>query len=259
MEIVKFGSTGLHVSRLSIGTGTHGWAHHSEQTALGVEGLAHLLQQGYDLGVNFWDAADQYGSHAHIARALRDVPREKVVIATKTSAHNPNQVKKDIDRFLTELNTDVIDIVLLHYMTRSNWAQRYADAMDMLTRAKEMGKIRAVGVSCHGLGALRTAAETPWAEVVLARINYAGTNMDDKPEKVTPIIQQMYASGKAVYGMKVLGCGNLRHDPSKAIAYVLNLGTVYAMTIGTSSVSQLQENVDLVNKLAPQFPLKEKL
>ncbi|TFG71142.1 MAG: aldo/keto reductase, partial [Anaerolineales bacterium] len=78
MEIVKFGNTGLHVSRLSIGTGTHGWAHRSEQTALGIEGLADLLRKGYHLGVNFWDAADQYGSHAHIARALRDIPRDKV-------------------------------------------------------------------------------------------------------------------------------------------------------------------------------------
>ena len=36
----------------------------------GSRRLAHLLQQGYDLGVNFWDVADQYGSHPHIARAL---------------------------------------------------------------------------------------------------------------------------------------------------------------------------------------------
>lgn len=259
MEIVKFGNTGLHVSRLSIGTGTHGWAHRSEQTALGVEGLANILQKGYDLGVNFWDAADQYGSHQHIARALRDIPRERVVIATKTGSRNPNQAKKDIDRFLSELKTDVIDIVLLHFMTQSNWPQRYADAMDALTRAKDAGKIRAVGVSCHGLGALHAAAETPWAEVVLVRINYAGTNMDDAPEKVTPVIQEMYAAGKAVYGMKVLGCGQLSQEPGKAMAYVLNLGTIYALTIGTSSVSQLQENVKYVDALSPQYPLKDKL
>jgi aryl-alcohol dehydrogenase-like predicted oxidoreductase len=258
MEIVEFGNTGLKVSRLSIGTGTHGWAHRSEQTALGLDGLARLLQQGYDLGVNFWDLADQYGSHPHVARALKAIPRDKVVIATKTGTRDHNRIKKDIDRFLKELNTDVIDIVLLHFMTQGNWPQRYAEAMDTLTRVKQAGKIRALGVSCHGLGALQSAAETPWTEVVLVRINYAGNNMDGKPEKVTPVIQQLYKSGKAVYGMKVLGCGNLSRDPGKAIAYVLNLGTVYAMTIGTSSTAQLQANVKHVNALSPKYPLKER-
>ena len=65
MEIVNFGNTGLQVSRLSIGTGTNGWGHRSEQTALGLQGLADLLRQGFDLGVNFFDVADQYGSQAH--------------------------------------------------------------------------------------------------------------------------------------------------------------------------------------------------
>ena len=258
MEIVNFGNTGLQVSRLSIGTGTNGWGHRSEQTALGLQGLADLLRQGFDLGVNFFDVADQYGSHPHVARALKDIPREKVVIATKTGSRNPNRVKKDIDRFLVELNTDVIDIVLLHFMTQANWPQRYADAMDVLTRAKEKGKIRAVGVSCHGFGALRAAAETPWAEVVLVRINYAGVKMDDTTQKVVPVISQMYSSGKAVYGMKVLGCGRLSHDVNKAVAYVLELGTVYSMTIGTSSHAQLQENVNHINALAPTYSLKEK-
>jgi predicted aldo/keto reductase-like oxidoreductase len=146
--------------------------------------------------------------------------------------------------------------VLLHFMTQANWPQRYADAMDVLTRAKEEGKIRAVGISCHGLGALRAAAETPWADVVLVRINYAGIKMDATTQKVVPVIRQMYSSGKAVYGMKVLGCGRLRSDTDKAMSYVLKLGTVYAMTIGTSSLTQLRENVNSINTLTPTFPLK---
>jgi len=55
MDYVDFGQTGLKVSRLSIGTGTHGWGGRSQQTALGLNGLANLLRQAYDHGVNFWD------------------------------------------------------------------------------------------------------------------------------------------------------------------------------------------------------------
>ena len=256
MGYVEFGRTGLRVSRLSVGTGTHGWGHHSEQTSLGLDGLADLLRLAYDRGVNFWDSADQYGSHPHIARALESIPRDRVVIATKTNAHNARQVTKDIERFLRELNTDVLDIVLLHYQTQAKWPERSSDAMEALSRAVAQGKVRAVGVSCHGLGALRAAAETDWAQVVLARINYAGVNMDGKPSQVAPLLERLYAAGKAVYGMKVLGCGRLAGEARTAIEYVFQLGTVHAITIGTSSREHLDRNAALVEELAPRYPLR---
>lgn len=257
MEYVEFGSTGLRVSRLSIGTGTNGWGGRSEQTDLGVDGLARLLRLAYERGVTFWDAADAYGSHRHIARALRDVGRDSVVIATKTNSRTGTAVRRDAERFLKELGTDVLDIVLLHYMTDRDWPRRYAEAMEVLSQAQEQGKARAVGVSCHGLGALAAAAETAWAEVVLARINYAGAQMDGRPEQVTPVIERLYAAGKAVYGMKVLGCGELVGNVRKAVEYVFSLGTVHAITIGISKEEHLHENLRAVDELAPRYPLRE--
>ena len=256
MDTVELGKTGLSVSRLAFGTGTHGWAGRSQQTDLGIDRLADLLRLAYDHGVNFWDAADMYGSHPHIAKALTGLPRDKVVIATKTTAKSGKQVTQNVERFLRELGTDVIDVVLLHFMTKANWPRTHAGAMEALSRAKEQGKIRAVGVSCHGLKPLRAAAETDWAEVVLARINMAGVNMDASPAKVVPILERMYASGKAVWGMKVLGCGQLAGKARAAIQYVLQLGIVHSLVIGTSARKQLLENVKLVEELAPQYPLR---
>jgi aryl-alcohol dehydrogenase-like predicted oxidoreductase len=255
METVDFGKTGLSVSRLSVGTGTHGWGGRSEQTDLGVDELAGLLRLAYDHGVNFWDAADAYGSHPHIFRALQGIPRDEVVIATKASARSAQAVTRDVERFLRELGTDVLDIVLLHFVTRADWPQRHAGAMEALSRAKEQGKVRAVGVSCHGLGPLRAAAETDWAEVVLTRINMAGVNMGASPSEMVPVIEQLYASGKAVYGMKVLGCGQLVRKARAAIQYVLKLGVVHAITIGISRREHLLENARLVEELAPRYPL----
>jgi predicted aldo/keto reductase-like oxidoreductase len=116
--------------------------------------------------------------------------------------------------------------------------------------------VRAVGVSCHGLGALRAAAETDWAEVVLARINFAGASMSASPSEVVPVLERMYDSGKALYGMKVLGCGELVKDARAAIRYVFQLGTVHAITIGTSKREHLHENLGLVEELAPRYPLR---
>ncbi len=256
MNYVDFGQTGLKVSRLCLGTGTHGWGHSSEQTALGVEGLANLLRLAYDHGVTFWDAADQYGSHPAVAQALRGLPRDKVVITTKTTSRTGKEVTQDIERFLRELGTGVLDIVLLHCLTQPDWPKRYAGAMDALSRAKEAGQVRAVGVSCHNFGAFRAAAETDWVEVVLARINFAGVQMDAPPAEVVPVIERMYTAGKAVYGMKVLGCGQLAGQARAAMQYVFQLGTVHAITVGMSQREQLHENLRLVEELAPQYPLR---
>jgi aryl-alcohol dehydrogenase-like predicted oxidoreductase len=256
MDYVDFGSTGLTVSRLAYGTGTHGWAGRSEQTALGTDGLARLLREAYERGVNFFDAADAYGSHPHVARALRGISRQGVVIATKTTSRSGKEVTRDVERFLTELDTDVLDIVLLHWMTQADWPRRHIDAMAALSRAKEQGKVRAVGVSCHGLGPLRAAADSDWVEVVLARINNAGVKMGGSPSEVAPIIEKMYLSGKAVYGMKVLGCAALAGDARAAIRYVFELGTVHAITVGMSKRKHLHQNLELVEELAPNHPLR---
>jgi hypothetical protein len=80
--------------------------------------------------------------------------------------------------------------------------------------------------------------------------------MDAQPSQVVPVIERMYASGKAVFGMKVLGCGQLTRDARAAVQYVLRLGTVYAITVGISRRQHLYENLELVEELAPRYPLR---
>src|SRR5947208_5839953 len=85
-DTVNLGRTGIQTSRLAMGTGTVGVGHHSHQTALGIDGLSRLLLNAYDNGLRFFDSADSYGSHPHVAEALKHVPREKVTVLTKTWA-----------------------------------------------------------------------------------------------------------------------------------------------------------------------------
>src|ERR1700724_1599943 len=68
-DTVAIGKTGIQTSRLAMGTGTVGVGHHSNQTALGIAGLSGLLLNGYDNGLRFFDSADSYGSHPHVAEA----------------------------------------------------------------------------------------------------------------------------------------------------------------------------------------------
>ena len=155
-----------------------------------------------------------------------------------------------MQRFRRELDTDYLDIVLLHCLTEPDWPNRYASSMQALTRLKDAGVIRALGVSCHNFGAFQNAAREPWVEVVLARINYAGVSMDAPPEQVVPVLEQMHAAGKGIYGMKVVGAGRLTHDPRRAIRYVLDLPSVDALVLGMLSEAEIDEDVGLVEELS---------
>jgi len=128
----------------------------------------------------------------------------------------------------------------------------------VLSSARQKGKVRALGVSCHSFCALQTTIGTDWCEVVMVRINYAGVNMDASPEKIIPILENLYVSGKAVYGMKIVGNGQLSSDASLAIQYVLKLGTVHAITIGMTSQDQMIENIQFVSEPSPQYSLRSR-
>ena len=158
-DLATLGKTGIRVSRLAQGTGTNGVNKSSDQTrGLGLAGVAELLRAGVDQGLSFWDLADQYGTHPHAKEALKTVKRDKVVIMSKTHASSEQEMRDDLDRFRREIGTDMIDIVLLHCMMSADWPKEKAGAMAVLAEAKQKGTIRAHGVSCHDLGALKTAA-----------------------------------------------------------------------------------------------------
>src|ERR1035437_9025354 len=80
----SLGRHGINTIPRAMGTVTVGSGHHSQQTALRVKGLSDLLLNEYDHGLRFFDAADTYGSHPHVAEALKHVQRDKVPVLTKT-------------------------------------------------------------------------------------------------------------------------------------------------------------------------------
>jgi predicted aldo/keto reductase-like oxidoreductase len=215
-DVVTLGRTGIKVSRLAQGTGTNG------------------VNKSSDL-------ADQYGSHPHAREALKTVKRDKVVILSKTHASSEREMRDDLDRFRKEIGTDTIDIVLLHCMMSADWPKQKAGAMAVLAEAKQKGIIRAHGVSCHDLGALKTAAATDWVDVDLARLNPAGALMDAPVDQVLPVLSEMKRKGKGIIGMKILGAGQLRHRVDDALQYALASPVLDAFTIGAANRPEFED------------------
>jgi 1-deoxyxylulose-5-phosphate synthase len=245
-DTVTLGSTGIKTSRLAMGTGTVGSGHHSNQTALGVAGLSALLLNGYEQGLRFFDAADSYGSHPHVAEALKHVPRDKVTVLTKTWARDAASARADLDRFRKELGTEYLDVCLMHCVTEPDWTERYRGVMEVFSEAKQKGIIRSHGCSCHSIEALRAAAKSPWVEIDLVRINPIGSHMDADPETVVSVLREMRAAGKGIVGMKILGQGDLSGRQDEAVKYALSLGLLDAFTIGAESK---KEQEDLIRRI----------
>ncbi len=252
--LVQLGNTGITLSRIAMGTGTHGTAHSSDQTRMGMESFVQMAHHAYDSGITFFDSADMYGSHNFIREALKDISRDKVVILSKMWAFSSPGVESEspsqqLERFMKELGTDYIDIVLLHCMTSPDWPAQLEPYCAYLAQAKEKGMIRAHGISCHNFGALQVAAESDWVDVLLARINHAGNRMDDTPEKVVPVLKQARARGAGILGMKIFGEGDLSAEDQRqqSLEFVWNSDTIHAMTIGFMNTGQMDDAIQRLN------------
>ena len=247
---VILGKTGIAVSYVGMGTGSHGSNQSSNQTKLGVKGFTKLVRDALERGVNFFDVADQYGSHTYLREALKGVPRDQYVIQTKTHATNYADAKSHLERYRMELGVDMMDIVLLHCMTKKQWPGDHTGAMKYLREAKAEGIIRAHGTSCHGMDPLITSAGDPFVEVDLARINPEGLVMDDKkPDEVASRLQEMADRGVGVIGMKILGEGAMKEGERRdaSLRYVLELGTVSSFVIGFETTAQVEDVLQRTN------------
>jgi aryl-alcohol dehydrogenase-like predicted oxidoreductase len=213
------------------------------------EDFVQMLVQGYERGIRFFETADVYGTHELVGRALSQVGRTNVTVLSKTMAQTREEAEADLARFLSELGTDYIDIVLLHIRTSSNWTTESAGAMEVLSEAKARGQIRAHGVSCHSLEALRLAAQTDWVDVDLARINPFGSRMDADPPTVLSELRAMKQGGKAVLGMKIFGGGENTGQFDEAIEHAARLDAIHAFTIGFTSIDQLDQVADKIATL----------
>ncbi|NGO38126.1 aldo/keto reductase [Limisphaera ngatamarikiensis] len=255
---VPLGQTGLKICRLGMGTGSNGG---EVQRRLGREGFDRLIRYAYDRGVTYIDTAEAYGTHEYIRSAIRGLPRERLFILTKMPGV-PEKPLEVLDRYRKELGVDYLDCVLTHCATNARWDDERRRVLDALEEAKQKGIIRAKGVSCHGLPALRRATEVEWVDVHLVRLNPQGRHIDGPSDRwneggnettlpeVVREIRSMRAKGRGIIGMKIIGNGEFRspEDREKSIRYAMQSGLVDAVTIGFASTDELDEALERMNR-----------
>jgi len=259
VDQVPLGKTGLHICRLGIGTGTDGGR---TQHALGKSGFIDLIHYAYDHGVTYIDAAQAYATFPWIADAIKGLPREKLFIQSKIMGV-PGDALATIDYHRKIFNTDYVDSMLVHCMINHDWTDEWKRAMDGFSEAKEKKWIRAKGVSCHSLPALRTANASDWNDVHLVRVNPQGQRIDGLAEEVQPEgnpkydvspvmaeIKSMHAKGRGIIGMKIIGDGAFvkPEDREKSIRFAMACQDIDAIVIGFTKKEHLDEAIERMNR-----------
>ncbi len=261
-EPVTLGKTKVKTSRFCLGTGMRGGNRESNHTRMGREKFEALIRESNDRGTQMFDLADLYGTHPYVIPALKGIKRDKYQIVTKIWFRDGGIPEKDrpdanvcVERFLREIGTDYIDLVLLHCVVSPKWPEELRKQMDLMAKLKDQGKIRAHGASVHSLEALEACITEPWVDSVHARINPYGMSMDGPADKVAPVLKKIHDSGKGVVGMKLVGEGRLRNDPEKrdeSLRYVLGLGCVDVLNVGCESIAEVDDITERVRKVQQQ-------
>ncbi|MCP4785664.1 MAG: aldo/keto reductase [Fuerstiella sp.] len=163
MERVTLGRSGLSVSPVAFGTwqlSRRFWGEQSKSEAISAMRLA------FELGINFFDTADAYGdgyAESVLGEALRDLPRDELVVATKFFNHfqpdglrypdlSPSHVTERCEASLKRLGIETIDVCLLHFYDQMT---PLADIAMTMEKLRDQGKIRTFGVSNHNVEQFR--------------------------------------------------------------------------------------------------------
>src|ERR1700737_3104494 len=159
-DLVTLGKSNVKVTRLAFGTGTHGGR---VQRELGQEEFTRLVRHAYDRGIRFFETAESYrGMPEMLSIALKGIPRDTYKLMTKYSTPASGDPAPKIDQFRRQLDTEYIDILLLHCLRPPTWTTDYQSLQDGLSEARSKKIILAQGASVHGLPALRTFAGDKW-------------------------------------------------------------------------------------------------
>ena len=152
MDYTTLGKTGLKVSVAGLGCG--GPSRLGMRGDVGAEDHAvRLIRQALDLGVNFLDTAQNYGTEGVVGKAIAGVARDRVVISTKKTLPTPDDadpaaaIVQGLEKSLKLLGTDYIDIYHLHGVEPKDYEFAQNQLIEPMRRLQQQGKIRFVGVT----------------------------------------------------------------------------------------------------------------
>jgi 1-deoxyxylulose-5-phosphate synthase len=227
MEYIRFGNTGMKVSRICLGCMSYGGPTERWMWAMDEETSRPFIQRALELGINFFDTANVYSngrSEEIVGKALHDfaASRDEVVIATKVHGEmgpGPNDhglsrkhILSSIDASLKRLGTDYVDLYQIHRWDYDTPIEETLEALNDVVRA---GKARYIGASSmyawQFAKALFTSDLHGWTRFVSMQPHYNLLYREEEREML-PLCQDQKI---AVIPWSPLARGVLTRKPSK--------------------------------------------
>ena len=236
MERIKFGKTGLMVSKVAMGG--------IPIMRLSKADAVNLVRQAIDLGINLIDTANVYAdSEEKIGEAIKGMKREDIVITSKSQADDKKTFNEHIDLSLKRLGLDYIDIYQLHNVASP--AKRDAvfapgGAMEALDDAVKAGKIRFPGFSSHNIPIAIELLKGGKFALVQLPFNFVDCTAADE---VIPLAEKLDTGFLA---MKPMG-GGLLDNAGLAFRYLMSFSNVVPDP-GIEKIEEIREIVSIVNK-----------
>ena len=244
MKQNALGNTGIQVSKICFGSLTMGPLQRNLSTFEG----ASLIEYAYERGVNFIDTAELYDTYAHIREALKRIPRDKLIIASKCYAFSEETAKVSFEKALKELDTDYIDVFMLHEQVSDHTIRGHYEAIEYFLKMKQQNKIKAIGISTHYISGVLAAMKYPEIQIVHPITNVNGLGIQDGSRSDMEIALKAYkAIGGGVFGMKPLGGGNLLSSLDACFDYILEQDYIDSIAFGMQSFEEIDYNIKRVN------------
>lgn len=252
----ELGKTGIIVSKLCYGSLTLGPLQANMELREGAE----LIRYAYEKGINFIDTAQSYQTYSYIKEALKTIPRDKLIIFTKTYAYSEELAKEAFEEALEELGTDYIDGFLLHEQESEHTLRGHYEASEYFFKMKEKGYLRAFGISTHNVAGLEGALKAGYIDVVHPLYNKLSLGIGDGThEQMYDAIARAKEKGIGIYSMKPLGGGNLIDSYENALGFVLSKPHIDSTAIGMQSKNEIDANIQMLEKGFVDTEIKDAL
>lgn len=255
IEKVVLGSTGIWVSRLGLGTVKFGrteGVRYPEQFDLPTDKqILELLDYAQRAGINLLDTAPAYGlSEERLGKLLKGKRHEWIICSKAGEEFNHGQshydfssqaIRLSLERSLSRLNTDVIDILLIHSNGEDQKIIHEHHVFDVLADLKKSGLIRAFGMSTKTVEGGRLTVDH--ADVAMVTYNF-------KEQREAEVIDYAKSNNKSIFIKKALGSGHLATESGKtteeALRFVYQKKGVTSVILGTINPTHLAQNINSI-------------
>ena len=251
----ELGKTGITVSKLCFGSLTMG---PFQRDLTPAEGAA-LFERAFDLGVNFVDTAEIYGTYPHIREAVRLKP--DLVVCSKSYAYDREGAERSLIKALSGIGRDYIDVFLMHEQESIHTIRGHREALEYYIEMMRKGYIRAVVLSTHYIACMDGALTHPELQVLFPLINKKGIGIADGTSgEMLERIRAAHGQGRGIIAMKPLGGGHLISEREEALDYILNLDDcVDTIAIGMQSIAEVEYNCARFSGEQPDPAVAEEL